>query len=343
LKKLWLHIVRFYIRLGLFFYYKTIKVINASTIPDNKPILFLSNHQNALMDALLIATTCGRFSYFLTRASAFNNPIISKVLNSLQMYPVYRIRDGWGNLTNNNPIFDICTDLLKNNKSVVIFPEGDHNLKRTVRPLSKGFTRIVFDALEKFPNIDLQLLPVGLNFVHANRFGDSCSVHYGYPINANSFVGEERNQAINDLRDAIHDRLCKLTTHIEEDQYENTLQRLNKSEADFLDPQAVNTCISNNFLECDFQRKKTIPILKAFLKGLLLVNLVVPYAIWKLFIEPKIDEEEFLSTFRFSVAISLVPIWILTLVIILTSVYGLTVGLGYLLFVLSVALLAVKT
>jgi len=134
MKKLWLHSIKLYIQLGLFFYYKNIKVYNIENVPKNKPVLLLSNHQNALLDALLIAVKCGRFTYFLSRASIFKKSFISTILNSLQMLPVYRIRDGWNTISNNTAIFESCSELLNNNEAIVIFPEGNHNLNRTVRP-----------------------------------------------------------------------------------------------------------------------------------------------------------------------------------------------------------------
>ena len=60
------------------------------------------------------------------------------------MLPVYRIRDGWGNLNKNTAIFSKSALLLSEDEAVVVFPEGNHNLRRTVSPLSKGFTRVVF-------------------------------------------------------------------------------------------------------------------------------------------------------------------------------------------------------
>ena len=144
--KLWLLSVRGYLKLGLFFYFKKIQIFNADNVPKDKAVLILSNHQNALLDALLIATKCGRFVFYLTRASVFKKSFVDKLLRSLQMLPVYRIRDGWSNITKNNSIFTNCADLLSKNEGVVIFPEGSHNLKRKVRPFSKGFTRIVFET-----------------------------------------------------------------------------------------------------------------------------------------------------------------------------------------------------
>ena len=342
MKKLWLHSVRAYISLGLFFYYKKIQVIKQETLPNNKPTIFLSNHQNALLDALLIATTNGRFSFFLTRASVFKKSIVSKLLNSVRMLPVYRVRDGWGNITNNNPIFEACTNLLSTNEAVALFPEGSHNLNRTVRTLSKGFTRIVFDSLEKFPDLDLQLIPIGLNFEDATAFGDSCTIFYGKAIPANQYVSNNRNQAVVKLKKDLHSKICELTTHIESDKYQETLNKLDSIHVNFLEPKKVNACIANNFSECDFKKRKGFTGIKLALKGLLILNLILPYAIWKLLIVPKIDEVEFVGTFRFAIAITLVPIWILIVVIVLASFFGLSYGIAYLLFVLGLALLTVK-
>ena len=38
--------------------------------------------------------------------------------------------------------FDTCFDILKNKGNVIIFPEGNHNYKKSLRPLKKGVSRI---------------------------------------------------------------------------------------------------------------------------------------------------------------------------------------------------------
>ena len=342
MKKLWLHSVRLYIQLGLFFYYRRIDVHKAEKIPKDKPVLFLSNHQNALLDALLIATTNGRFSYFLTRASVFGKTLVTKILKSLQMLPVYRIRDGWSSLTNNNPIFETCIELLNKKEAVTIFPEGSHNLKRTVRPLSKGFTRIVFDTLEKYPETDLQLVPVGLNFENAIAYADSCSIFYGRTISAGHYMGLDRNQAVVQIKKDVHQEISQLTTHIETEAYDDTLKKLTDHNADFLDPKAVNSCIKNDFKDRKFTKRKKFPFIKSFFKFLLILNLIVPYGIWKLLIKPKIVEMEFVSTFRFAVAISLVPIYILIMAFIIGSLFTFNIGIAYLITTLTLAIVSIK-
>jgi 1-acyl-sn-glycerol-3-phosphate acyltransferase len=342
LKKLWLHSVQGYIKLGLYFYFKNIKVFNSERIPDNKPILFLANHQNALIDALLIATTNKRLTFFLTRAGVFNNPFISKCLKSLNMIPVYRIRDGWNNLSNNTAVFESCSQLLNQGETLAIFPEGNHNLRRTVRPLSKGFTRIVFDTLDRYPNLNMQLIPVGLNYENAELFGSSVSINYGNPIDAKQFISDNRNESVSKLKKTIFNELTNLTTHIPVENYSEILKKLEDLRVNFLDPKSVNNFIASKVKNCESSKIKKVSIIRAFFKILLIAFLMVPYIIWKLAIQPKVIEKEFTSTFRFALAITLVPVYMCIVMFILGSFFGFQIAFLYLFSVLLLELCLVK-
>lgn len=326
----------------MFFYFRRIEIYEVQNVPKNKPVLLLSNHQNALLDALLIATKCGRFSYFLTRAGVFKNSFIAKILDSLQMLPVYRIRDGWGNLTNNNAIFERCSKLLSKSECIVIFPEGNHNLNRTVRPLSKGFTRIVFDTLEKYPELDLQLLPVGLNFANAKMFPDNTSIYFGKPIEAKHYVSSNKKEDVINLKAKIQSEISQLTTHIPNLNYQETLNKLESLDANFLKPKTVNACIETGFETCKFTKTKKYTFISSVFKRLLVVVLIIPFLVWKYLVKPKIKEIEFLSTFRFAMAITIVPLWLIFCFVIFTVLLGYTAAFCYLSISLCIALLAVK-
>jgi 1-acyl-sn-glycerol-3-phosphate acyltransferase len=333
-----------YIKIGFFFYFRRIHIHNIHNVPKDVPLLLLSNHQNALLDALLIATKCGRFSYFLTRAAVFKNPIIAKILRSLQMLPVYRIRDGWGNLSNNNAVFDDCSALLYNKEAVVIFPEGNHNLKRTVRPLSKGFTRIVLDTFEKYPKVDLQLLPVGLNFKKAEHFPDEAAIYFGKPITAKDLISGHKKEDVMRLKTRIQSEISELTTNIPDENYQEILQTLEDLQVDFLKPEAVNACINSNFKECKpIQKQNNDTAFKKVIKTVLICNMLLPYMIWKFIAEPKIKELEFVSTFRFAVSITLVPIWMLIIVLFLGFGIDWYIAMSYLCVSLCLALVYVKS
>ncbi len=342
LNKIWIYTVRAYIRLGLFFYYKKIHIVNKGNIPKDKPVLILANHQNALLDALIIAIKCDRFSYFLTRASAFNSPFIAKILRSLRMLPVYRTRDGFQTVTKNHVLFNTCSDLFNNNESIVIFPEGNHNLKRTVRPLSKGFTRLVYNTFKRYPNLDLQLIPVGINYVNPEKFGDEVCLQIGNPIKANDYIGFERHEGVLKLKEEVFQSIIKLTTHIPSDHYEKSIRKLKALQVDYLNPQLINNCISNGFQDCVIQNRKKYTKIKRVFKVLLLLNIIFPYLIWKRGIEPKIKDIEFVSTFRFVVVITLVPFYLFLVAFILVLLAGWITTTIYVLTVLLIALIAVK-
>ena len=123
---LWIKFLQSYLILGFKFYYRKTSAIYLEKIPKDKAILFLGNHQNALLDPLLLTVKSHRINHFLTRAAVFKNSTVAKILNSVQMLPVYRMIDGVNTIQKNKPIFTFCTQLLRDKKSIVLFPEGSH-------------------------------------------------------------------------------------------------------------------------------------------------------------------------------------------------------------------------
>ena len=95
-------------------------------IPTDGAILFSPNHQNALIDPILVGTTCNRSVHSLTRSDVFGGPW-QWFLDAMQMLPVYRIRDGYKQLKNNQGVFEQCYALLGNKKHMMMFSEGKHH------------------------------------------------------------------------------------------------------------------------------------------------------------------------------------------------------------------------
>ena len=342
MKTFWLFSVKVYLRIGLFFYYRSIKVYGLENISVNKPTLIICNHQNALIDALILATRIPKYAYFLTRAGVFYNTLVNNFLNNLNMLPVYRIVDGWRNLAKNNPVFEKVSYLLSKSQTVVIFPEGRHNLVRRVRPLNKGFTRIIFDTLDQYPELDLELIPFGLNFRKAEAFVDEVAMYIGTPIPIVTSTELNKREKTNQLKADTRSALSKLTTDIPKEYYEETLNKIEDLNLNYLDPKTINSCIANDFINCDSRPKSKLNGLRQILKILLILNLLIPYIIWKYLVEPKIIETEFTSTFRFGIAIVLVPIYLLATFFVLSNWIGFQLALLYVIFVIIIDLLVVK-
>lgn len=327
LKNLWLNLVEAYINLGFLFYYKKIKTIYIEEIPKDKAVIFLSNHQNALLDPLLIAVNSTRKNYFLTRADVFTNKVITSILKSLQMIPVYRLRDGIRTITKNKRIFSYCSDVLLNNKSIILFPEGNHSLNRNVRNLSKGFTRIIEDYLKRKKEHKLVIIPVGLNYQTPTEFGDRVSIFFGRSIDPSKFLNSNNELDILLLKSSVQNNLKELTAHIEtDDNYNDIIHRLNSMKVDFTDPVNVNECINNDF---EYEGKKVKDTSKTYylFKFLTILIYSVPYLIWKTVITPKIIQNEFIGTLRFMVIITIAPIFLIVEVLLFSFfidyIYGL--------------------
>jgi 1-acyl-sn-glycerol-3-phosphate acyltransferase len=112
---LFYEILRWFVRIAHRLFYSSVVVIGKENIPEGVPVIFAPNHQNALMDPLAIVCTLPDQVVFLARADIFSNKIARFFLRFLKILPVYRIRDGKENLDNNQYIFDLSVEVLKNN------------------------------------------------------------------------------------------------------------------------------------------------------------------------------------------------------------------------------------
>ncbi len=311
----------------MFFYIKKIKVEGKEHIPKKGAVLFTVNHPNALIDPLLVATTNRRIQHFLVRAASFKNPTIKKLLATLNLMPIYRIRDGVKELAKNEAIFNQCFSILKKGQSLMIFPEGSHNIKRTVRPISKGFTRIVFGAIDKHPDLKITIIPVGITYQNPSEYPTSVSVKYGTPIIVNDHYDKSNIPAATlHLRTQVRDQLKNMVTHIPNDEkYHDTIQQLNEANVDFTSVHDVNKMISERTITTrDKKYHYFLP-----LKVLIVLNSIIPWLLWKR-IRKKVDEIEFVDTFRFGINVVTFPLFYGIQTWILSWFFGGKIALIYL-------------
>ena len=325
MKNVFYNLVKIWIKSALHLYYGKIKIIGRANVPKDKPVLFLPNHQNALLDVLLLAVDCERKPYFLTRSDVFKNRILNAVFDFFRMIPIYRIRDGRDALKNNQFIFDKCSELLKRGEAILMFPEANHNLKRRVRPLSKGFTRIVFNTMEKYPDVDIRLVPVGLNYRNAEEFPDKVSIYFGenIPIR-NVLIKGDPQTSIPKIKKVVSETLKQLTTHIkDEPNYKTTIQTLNALGVDYLNPKKVNETIAGlggGHETVEAKKKSEFGLL--VMKILFMIFNFPVVLLWRVLVKPKVWEPEFSGTLRFGFAILMYPLYYLILFLALSIIWN---------------------
>lgn len=313
-QRIWYYALRTYVWIGLHFYFRKIIVKGLENIPKDHAVLFTPNHQNAFMDALLVVATNHRYTHFLTRADVFKKGFIHWLLSTLNLIPVYRIRDGWSSLDKNQESFNQCTSCFEKGECVLIFPEGNHGMLRRVRSLSKGFTRVVFEALQKNPDMKLSVVPVGLNYTDHTSFFGSVSIYYGEAIAVTDYFNQQQPKGANELRHTLSSSMKKLITHVDDEiHYEKIISQLNQQGADYLNPVAVNKLIptltipSDHFQATQQQKLKTIKLLLPIYYLLYFINL--PPLLWWKKIVSGVKDPVFISSLKFAFGIFVLPVY----------------------------------
>ncbi len=215
--------LRYYVRYAFWLTHRDIIVRDRENIPKGKPIIFAANHQNALMDPLALVCTNPLQTLWLARADIFRSKAARPFLKFLKMIPIYRIRDGKDNLSNNEEIFNQVSHVLEENGSVALFPEAAHSGKRQMLPHKKAIPRIALESEEKNNfSLGLKIVPVGIYYDHYSKFNRSLIVNYGEPIEVDAYKDryhENPQNAMLQLRDEIHDKLEPLTMQINSSQF----------------------------------------------------------------------------------------------------------------------------
>lgn len=319
--------LQIYVRWGLHYYFKKIVIHGRENIPSG-PVIFAANHQNALLDALMIVCFNPHTTHFLTRADIFKKPFLRWLLSLLNMLPIYRIRDGWQSLGENQKIFDTCSRIFLRNEAVAIFPEGNHGDQRRIRSLSKGFTRLAFEALQKHPDLKINIVPVGLNFSAHQSFRSSVSVYYGTPILANTYFNEPQQSEALRLRDEIGERLKKSTTHIEDiDRYDEIIQKLEATTPNYLDPIETNSRIAR--IEKGEALAASAPLKTNHnwvFKPIYFLSLIInflPLILWKK-IKKGIKDPVFVASVKFGFGVFAFPLYYFVLALLMYWVWGIS-------------------
>jgi 1-acyl-sn-glycerol-3-phosphate acyltransferase len=199
--------------------FRKFTIVGLENIPKNKPVILAPNHQNALIDALSIVFSLPGQPVFLSRADIFKSKLAAYFLNIFKLMPVFRIRDGKESLTNNQETFDTSIRVLLSNKVLCLFPEAAHIGMKSMLPHKKAIPRIAFLAGEKTNfEIDLYVVPVGLNYTHYYKFRSDLVVQYGKPISLKEYFNIYRSEgelkATQALKDKIYIELSDLCVNV---------------------------------------------------------------------------------------------------------------------------------
>jgi len=234
-------IMKRWIRAAVWFRFRKVSLVFHSPLPMDGGAILAGNHQNAILDSLTLASSSPRTPFTLSRASLFNNRAAAAFLGALRMIPIYRFRDGFGKMRKNAEVFAQFVEVLGNDEWLLMFPEGNHELRYTMRTFQKGIARIAFAAqVAQDWEGEIPIIPVGLQYESHSTFGSRLLIQFGPPISTVAFQAvHSRNpkEAERALTQKVFDEIKHLLVlpPPDEEGYERAVRRLELNKGRFPD------------------------------------------------------------------------------------------------------------
>lgn len=202
--------LRYYVDALLKLSYRRIKYVGRERVPGDGAVIYAPNHTGTLMDALVILAMDKKPKVFVARADIFKNPTLAKIFRFLKIMPIMRMRDGFDEVKKNNRTIEQATDVLRDKVPFCIFPEGTHQTKYSLQPISKGIFRIALQAKELMPETPLYIVPVGIRYGSFWRFRASARIQVGEPMNVGEIMEQNADKTPQELMNVMRVRLDAL-------------------------------------------------------------------------------------------------------------------------------------
>ena len=205
-------------KVALQWYYRSITVAGAERLPATGPVFLAVNHPNALVDALVVATSAERRVRFTAKSTIFRNRIAAEFFRRAGVVPLRRASDeqvagnGMVDPSRNTAAFDAVADALAEGAAIVIFPEGKSHDAPQLAPLRSGLARMSLMAQERGVR-GIRIVPVGLLFEQKEEPRSRVLVQIGEPIDVDTF--QDGNATVPALTDAVAARLAAVTLNFE--------------------------------------------------------------------------------------------------------------------------------
>ena len=220
--------------------FRRYEVVGLENIPQNAACIFAANHTNTLMDALVLLSMSREKKVFIARGDIFKKPFIAKLMHFVRILPIYRIRDGYKSVKDNNAeIIEKATDVIHDEVKLFLYPEGTHRTKHSLRQLSKGIFHIALKANEEFGHEKpVYIIPTGIEYGDYFRYRSTALINIGEPINVTEFVNQHKDESeaiiMNGLRESLTERMSKLISFIPDNEEDyNAIWEMTKMKSRF--------------------------------------------------------------------------------------------------------------
>jgi hypothetical protein len=192
-------------------------------MPENAPLMVVSDHQNSLNDALALVFAINardrRKIRAIARADAFDFPVFGTIFRGLGIMPAFRLMyQGIGSMANNGDTFLKTYYELLNNGTVIIYPEAGHQDKRWLGKFSYGYLRIAFEAAEK-GNFEKEVfvMPSCNHYSDYINIREDILIKFGKPISLKPYYElykEKHRTAQREVNELVRNSVAELMLNI---------------------------------------------------------------------------------------------------------------------------------
>ena len=191
---------------ALIIYFKKVQVKGIEHIPKEGPYLIVANHPSSFLDPISIAVLIQQRISFLAKSVLFKNKIVAYILRKLNIVPIYRAQDNPKQTTKNEAVFEACYKELKNKGIILIFPEGTSEHERKLRKIKTGAARIALGTAKEYNyNVNVQILPIGLNYTKSSRFKSELHIEINPPISTDNYFDEYKKDEVKTVQQLTKD------------------------------------------------------------------------------------------------------------------------------------------
>lgn len=309
MKEIFYFWIRYTARFSLYCYFSKVEIVGADRIPRGKPLLFAPNHQNAFLDAFVVGGVSPVGIHYLTRADVFSKKFMW-FMEAMHMMPIYRMRDGYGKLSQNAGVFEACQKLFSKGKSVLIFPEGGHGEPYYLRTLTKGTSRLAFESQEALgDDKELWIQPVGLNYFDHKKPRRKAIFVFGEPIRVNDYMESYQTQkakALRNLRDEVEKNMTdSMIIPHDDEHYEERVAALTQENEKYPFEELKEKLEK---LEIKGEPKKPRPVFRKIGQFLGIFNFP-PLLLISSLLKNKIKDPVFTASIKWAVGLFGFPLW----------------------------------
>lgn len=210
------------LKIALRIYFERIEVTGLERVPLDRPVIFVLNHPNALVDPVFLLCLAPRRVSFLAKAPLFRMPVIGYLVKAMDSLPVYRQQDEGADTSKNQETFVAARKLLASGGTIGICPEGVSHDEPGLRPIKTGAARIALAAVSTGEVSNLQIVPAGLYYTCKTTFRSSALLYFGTPLTVEPVKldpdGSPPRDAVRELSNRIEKALREviLDAHHEE-------------------------------------------------------------------------------------------------------------------------------